>query len=214
MIQRLMLNGREVLLLPQKAVFIPQDEILIISDWHLGKLAHFRKEGLLVPSVPVADELNRLGELLESLPVKKVVFLGDLFHSRWNTEWDAFILYIHSFSHIRFVLTKGNHDILPDEIFNESSIQLLDQIELEGGIVLSHEPVKNLSDDKINLVGHIHPGCMITGQGRQQFRLPCFHLENNILTVPAFGKWTGLHMLKKTGNTRIFAVVNDAVLEV
>ncbi len=61
---------------------------------------------------------------------------------------------------------------------------------------------------------HIHPGCVIETKGRQSFRLPCFHLKNKQLTLPAFGKYTGLHISPKDADTQIFAIVNDAVIEV
>jgi DNA ligase-associated metallophosphoesterase len=214
MYKRLILNGQEILLLPEKAVYIPAEEMLVISDWHLGKLAHFRQEGVLVPFVPVANELDRLGKLISMYKVDCVVFLGDLFHSRLNGEWHEFVQYIGQFPEIRFVLTKGNHDILPAEALADVKLEVLDELVINGGIVLSHEPVSQLTSSMTNLVGHIHPGCVVHVKGRQRFRLPCFLLDNNILTLPAFGKWTGLHIVKNKGNNQVFAVVDDAVLEV
>lgn len=214
MSKRLILNEQEILLLPEKALYIPAHEMLVISDWHLGKLAHFRQEGIPVPLVPVEFELNRLGNLIRMFKVRIVVFLGDLFHSRLNSDWDSFVGYIRQFPHIRFILTKGNHDILPPEVFDGVPLEIVDRLLLPGDILLSHEPITSPGNHVFNISGHIHPGCVIHGKGRQYFRLPCFYKEKNNLTLPAFGKWTGLHIVKKNSINNIFAVVNDAVLEV
>ncbi|MHC8949900.1 ligase-associated DNA damage response endonuclease PdeM [Sphingobacterium hungaricum] len=213
MAKKLDFNGVEVFLLPQKAVFVPLYNTLVISDWHLGKLGHFRQEGLFVPPMQLVHEFARVEELLLELPVKKVIFLGDLFHSNWNTEWDEFVLFLKKYPQIEFILTKGNHDILPKAMLH-SALQIKDEYLLAEGLVFSHQPITGLPDFMFNIVGHIHPGCVITTKGRQHFRLPCFHLEDKVLTVPAFGKWTGLHILHKDEDSRIFAVVGDGVVEV
>ena len=215
MAKKLTLNNLEIFLLPQKAVYIPHYAMLIVSDWHLGKLMHFRKEGLFVPPPLIRHELDILGELMQEVPTKKVVFLGDLFHSDWNADWTELINYLSNFPHIEFVLTKGNHDILTEEIWEKSTvIQQKDQLILAEGLVLSHEPIADLPEHMFNLVGHIHPGCVIETKGRQSFRLPCFYLKNKRLVLPAFGKYTGLHIISKEVDTQIFAIVNDAVIEV
>lgn len=214
MAKKLSWNGLDIFLLAQKALYIPAHKLLVISDWHLGKLGHFRKEGFFIPQMPLEEEFSRLGNLLASLEVSKVVFLGDLFHSDWNHEWDAFTDYLKTFPQIAFVLTRGNHDILPAERFETVPLHVVSQFILTEGIVLSHEPLACLDSHLLNIVGHVHPGCEIAVRGRQTFRLPCFCLERQVLTLPAFGRWTGFYMLRKNANNRLFAVVNDAVIEV
>lgn len=215
MAKKITLNTIELFLMPQKCVFIPQYQLLVISDWHLGKLSHFRKEGLFIPQNKVQLELEQLGELLQELPVRKVVFLGDLFHSDFNHDWDAFISYISTFPHVEFVLTKGNHDILPDFIWKQNTIiKQQEYVLLAEGLLLSHEPLPDLPAYMYNMVGHIHPGCVMETKGRQRFRLPCYYLRDSVLTLPAFGKYTGLHIVSKDDNAQIFAIVNDVVLEI
>ncbi len=213
MAKKLVLNGLDCFLLPQKAMYIAKHQLLVISDWHLGKLKHFRKEGFFVPAPNVMEELSRLDTLLNALEVKQVVFLGDLFHSKLNSDWEQFCIYTKAKPNITFTLTKGNHDILDDAHWERSALRIVDHLLLEEGIVLSHEPLRGLESHIINVVGHIHPGCQIFLAGRQSFRLPCFHLENRVLTLPAFGKFTGLHILPKTSLTKVYAIVDQSVLE-
>ncbi|GHE23293.1 ligase-associated DNA damage response endonuclease PdeM [Sphingobacterium griseoflavum] len=213
MAKKLILNGLELFLLPQKVVYIPAHEMLVVSDWHIGKLGHFRKAGIFVPPMRLEEEFERLELLLRDLLVKKVVFLGDLFHSDWNYEWDEFQLFLQRFPSLTFTLTLGNHDILPKAILERSLIELKDYLLLPEGIVLSHEPIRQLDKGIYNVVGHLHPGCEVALRGRQYYKLPCFYLEDTTLTLPAFGRWTGLYMVPKRHDNRLFAVVGNDVLE-
>ncbi len=216
MAKRIELNGLELYLLPQKALYIPHYTMLIISDWHLGKLSHFRKEGLFVPAPDIEEELSRLNLLIQNLEIKEIVFLGDLFHSDWNSDWEKLKSYINTISNqaIKFTLTKGNHDILPHIHFANMNMRIKEEIILAEGLVLSHEPISGLPDYLYNIVGHVHPGCLIEAGARQSFRLPCFYLQNKVLTLPAFGKFTGLHIVKKNQDSSIFAIVNDSVISI
>ncbi len=205
-------RGIELKLLSSRVLYIPLYHILVVSDWHLGKLGHFRKEGLFVPAMQLQEEFDRFGRIVEQYSVQKVVFLGDLFHSTHNSEWDALMRYLQQFSTIEFILTKGNHDILSGLPLDQSPLMVVDYLELVEGIVLSHEPIPT-GHAVLNIVGHIHPGAEIHGRGRQRFRLPCFHLHENVLTLPAFGRWTGLHIIKKRADNRLFPIMANEVIE-
>lgn len=216
MAKRIELNGLELYLLPQKAIYIPKYNILIISDWHLGKLTHFRKEGLFVPAPDIEEEFARLNLLIQELEIKEIVFLGDLFHSQWNSDWEKLKSYINHIANqsILCTLTKGNHDILTDNHFYNMEIRVKKEVLLSEGIILSHEPIVGLPDYMYNIVGHVHPGCLIEAGARQTFKLPCFHIQGKQLTMPAFGKYTGLFVVKKNADNTIYAIVNDAVIAI
>ncbi len=213
MAKRIVLNGLDCFMLPQKVLYIPDYRLLVVSDWHLGKLTHFRKEGIFIPPVQINEEIDRMELLLEELPVERVVLLGDLFHSEWNEDWRQFTFFIQRYPHISFVLTKGNHDILAIDHWREAKIKVVPQYVLKEGLVFSHEPQPDLPNYMINIVGHVHPGCLLKVKGRQSFRLPCFHLAERILTLPAYGKWTGVQVLPQVEGVRFFPIINDEVLE-
>ncbi len=46
---RIDLAGTSLQLLPQKALFLPEESILVLGDLHLGKAMHFRKAGIIIP---------------------------------------------------------------------------------------------------------------------------------------------------------------------
>ncbi len=199
-------------LLPEKVAFLPQYNTLVVADIHLGKASHFRKEGIIIPLPSECPDLKCLGELFDTLDPTTVVFLGDLFHSKLNGEWENLKSFLHSYPDVRFVLTKGNHDILPAAVLEETCIEVVHAFEVGEHLVLSHEPVAELPEERLNIVGHIHPGVLIKTKGRQSYRLPCFYHQGQCLILPAFGQLTGLHILKKGPDSRVFPVLMDEVI--
>ena len=41
--------GEKLILTNQRVVFWPKESALILSDLHIGKTAHFRKNGIAIP---------------------------------------------------------------------------------------------------------------------------------------------------------------------
>src|SRR5690554_2743660 len=199
-------------LLPEKAAFMPQHQTLVVADIHLGKASHFRKEGIMIPLPVSCPDLKCLGELLDSLEPTTVVFLGDLFHSSLNGEWEDLKDFLCGYPDIRFVLTKGNHDILPSSVMEASCIEVASELEVGERLILSHEPLMEVQEEKLNIVGHIHPGILIKTKGRQSFRLPCFYHKGQCLILPAFGQLTGLQLMKKAPGVSIYPVFTDEVI--
>ena len=62
--------------------------------------------------------------------------------------------------------------------------------------------------------GHIHPGVVLNGQGRQRLRLPCFAFGPRVGLLPAFGTNTGTFIIQPATTHRVFAVTDGAVLDV
>ena len=71
-------------------MFWEEQNMLLISDVHLGKISHFRKYGSAVPQKAIAENFERLSRVVDLFQPKKICFLGDLFHSSLNLEWDLF----------------------------------------------------------------------------------------------------------------------------
>ena len=113
---------------------------------------------------------------------------------------------------MRIILAKGNHDILPEFLLDESHIVLAGSF-MAGELLFTHHPLEIPVPEMLNIAGHVHPGCLLRNKGFQSYRLPCFYFSNNVLLLPAFGNLTGMHIVKKTEGARIFPVFKDEVLE-
>lgn len=205
--------GQTLELHPLKAIFWKERNILLLADLHLGKARHFRKEGFPVPQEVGDQNYEILIHLLLHYRPARVIFLGDLFHSDYNSEWAEVSDLVAQFSTIQFDLVQGNHDILTDHAYAKAGIRLYKENLLLDSIFLSHEPLEAIPNGTYNLAGHIHPCVWLRGLGRQKMRLPCFYFGKQQGLLPAFGAFTGMAEIKASKGDRVFVLADDAVLQ-
>lgn len=205
------LQGEKLHLLPEKAIYWPRQKALLLADTHFGKVTHFRKAGIALPGKAAMSNLQKLHRLVARVKPQRVLFLGDLFHSDLNTEWLYFKETIRSFPGIVFELIAGNHDILHHVTYQNLNFNLYEEGLALGPFFLSHEPCEH---KLYNLCGHIHPGVLLKGAGRQSMRVPSFYFSEKQGILPAFGEFTGLHVLKVKKNDTVFIVSEQQVLRV
>ena len=205
--------GVPLTLLPDGAVYWSDAGTLWLSDLHLGKAAHFRKHGVPIGSESTLSTLHRLrGQILHHRPVR-VLLLGDLFHSDINREWVPFAGLCGEFSGIEWVLVRGNHDMIPSALLSESGIAQVDRLD-DGGFTFTHDPADLAADFGYHVCGHVHPGIRLRGAGRQSLRVRCFHFSDRQAVMPAYGAFTGMHAIQPVKSDRVFALTDQAVIEV
>lgn len=198
-------------LLPQRAVYWPHQQALIVADIHVGKSMHFRKAGVPVPAAVLENDLQTLTHLIQHYAPQMVIVVGDMFHSRSNTEVDLFARWRAQYAATSFTLVKGNHDILPESAYRHMNLHTTHHLLLDN-VAFTHEP-PSAQPGLLTLCGHLHPGVALRGMGRQHLRLPCFYLRQNILLLPAFSVFTGLHMLTPAKGAQVFAIADGKVFE-
>lgn len=184
--------------------------MLLISDVHLGKVTHFRKYGAAVPQKAVQKNFELMTEAIEFFNPKTICFLGDLFHSSLNKEWELFEQWVAE-TEVEIILVAGNHDIISPLKYEGLNIQVVKEISADG-FLLTHHPEER--EGFFNFSGHIHPAIRLRGAGRQTLRLPCFFKSKHQMIVPAFGEFTGSHTLKPSKKNEVFAVTKEAVFQV
>lgn len=208
---RITLGRTEVYLLPQRALYIPVHRMLVIADWHLGKLQHFRKNGIFVPQNAITDELQHLTELINTYPIQHILFLGDLFHSSWNADWDVLVTYLSSLAPVECSLVIGNHDLIDFQQYDVGGLAIYNSLSVDG-MLFSHHPLTSVPKTYVNIAGHIHPGIMVRAKGRQRYRLPCFYHLDQTLILPAFGNYTGIQTISPSKDADVYLIVGDDVL--
>jgi DNA ligase-associated metallophosphoesterase len=192
------------------AVFWEEKKILLISDVHLGKVAHFRKHGIGIPKDAIFENFIRLTAVLELFNAETIVFLGDLFHSKINNEWDFFVEWTQQHSQ-KIILVEGNHDIISKEFYAALNIEIYSELVIEN-FLLTHHPTEEAN--LFNFCGHLHPGIKLRGLGRQFLSLSCFFRKPNQLIFPSFGEFTGNSYLIPTENDKVYAITKEEVVEV
>ena len=201
-------RGHRLELLPQRAVWDPEQKLLLLADVHLGKAETFQAAGIPLPSDGDSGNLNRLLALAHGLAPERVVVLGDLIHSRLGltVELRQALAALPELLGCRLQLVGGNHD----------AGSWLDGLPAEpaqaiGPLWLSHEPEQPPAPELLNLCGHLHPVALL-GQGADRLRLPCFALDPQAgqLRLPAYGDLTGGHPCPPT--LRCWVIADDQVL--
>lgn len=207
---------QDLILLPQKAIYWQQEKALIVADVHLGKVGHFRKAGIAVPRDMEQDDLAVLSDLIYEHRPEKILFLGDLFHSDKNADWDWLVLWRNHFPKLQMILIKGNHDIIHERHYTDLNFTVLDSLAI-GPFLMLHHPLTGdtlENADAYVFCGHIHPGVSLSGRARQHITLPCFAFGERQAILPSFGKFTGKVAIRDMRTDRIFAVVKNKVMAI
>lgn len=210
---RISVRDFEFDLLPEKSIYWPKKKILMVADLHLGKINHFRMSGYPVPAKANDTNTAILIDLINRHRPDRVLFLGDLFHSHYNQEWEVLGQVVRHFAGCSFELVMGNHDIMSSLQYERHGMIVHQSLEL-GGLWLTHIPDEECDGALYNLAGHIHPGAKLFGRGKQALVLPCFHFGEQHGVLPAFGSFTGLHPVRPKRNDRVFVIAQDSIMEV
>ncbi len=191
-----------------KAIYWVEHATLIISDVHLGKAGHFRKHGIPIPEEVHIDDFQKMNSLIEEFRPTRILFLGDLFHSESNNEWNDLVLWSNHHQNIDQILVEGNHDQLTKELYHSTSLKLFSSYTL-GPFEFTHETCDSKS---YNISGHVHPSIRLSGLARQSVVLPCFYFGKTFSLLPSFGTFTGNHLIKVKKGDIIFAVADEELI--
>ena len=216
-LEKLDIKDQRLWLSSDRSIYWEQEKALIVSDLHFGKTGHFRKSGIPVPQSLFREDMQRLLAQLQYFKPSRLIVVGDMFHSTANKELDLFIRWRNDFSQIPVQLVKGNHDILRNDWYEKAGIEVSEKSLKIGGFCFQHNPA-DCSEDNDSLQkyfvfsGHIHPGIVIHGMGRQSLRFPCFYFTDTCCILPAFSKFTGTVAVVPKINQYAFAIVNDSIV--
>ena len=215
----------DILLLPGRGALLPASRTLLVADLHLGKAATFRRAGIPIPEGSAQGDLARLETLVRDHDVERVLILGDLLHAASGCTSEVvaeFRAFRDRLTTTAVVLVLGNHDVaarrLAGELGLDECLSALDEPPLRFVHIAATATV---DDDEampsgIGLVvaGHVHPRVKLRAPSGDRLADRCFHLDERILTLPAFGSFTGGHAVEITDTARVWLARDDAVLDV
>jgi uncharacterized protein len=196
---------------PLKALHLPLHKTVVISDLHVGKAEHFRKNGIPIPLQTESANFWNVVELVEDVRPSSIVFLGDLMHSVENKDWQRFIDVLDQFPSIERVLVRGNHDLYGNSFYEKEKFRVVDAMKW-GECAFTHQPQDH--HEGFNVAGHLHPAVRMTGKAIPSLKLPCFYFKKKQAILPAFGAFTGNAIIQPTINDQIFVVANNKILDV
>ena len=212
--------GCNVLLLADKALYWPEQQMLCVADAHFGKAAAYRAMGQPVPHGTTAANLLRLDALLARYLVRELVFLGDFLHAP-TSHTAAMLAALQAWRSrhpsLACKLVRGNHDLRAGDPPATLAMDVVNEPYITGPFALRHTPAKPVSTNPAGhgshhvIAGHIHPVFQLQGLGRQRLRLPCFHVTDQMTVLPSFGEFTGGHAVEATPASRIYVTDGTGV---
>jgi DNA ligase-associated metallophosphoesterase len=208
------IRGNTFVLLPQKAIFWKEEKTLIIADAHLGKSTHFRKAGFAIPFESALENYYILDEIIGTYNPEKILFLGDLFHSEINLEWDLFSAWKYKFQEIEFVLIMGNHDILGKDPYKKAGFKSIVDHYRSRGLIFTHAPFNKHLLPEYVIAGHIHPRIIMRGYGSQRIKLSAFIFGESQALLPSFGSFTGGKLVFPQKEDHVFVILDGKVINV
>lgn len=182
--------------MPERAAFEPESRTLFVADVHLGRAAVFRARGLPVPQGTTTGTLARLSQALDRCQARHLVVLGDFLHakeSHASSTLAALSNWRQRHPHLHCLVIEGNHDLHAGQVQASFSIQSITGPYVHGCLRGVHHPPEQQGDqakDTLTLAGHVHPVVHLRSR-TDRLRLPIFWLHQGVLTLPAFGEFTG-----------------------
>ncbi len=199
--------GQPLLAMGSGALWWPDQNLLCVSDLHLGKSERMaRRGGPALPPYDNRETLTRLAGDLHRTGATTVICLGDSFD---DVEASAALpeedrLHIAALqAGRRWLWIEGNHDPGPVEMGGTHRLDWVCK-----GLTFRHIA---LPDGHGEISGHYHPKIRLNARGRSIAR-PAFLLDHERLILPAYGTYTGGLCSTATALTNIMAPNAQAIL--
>ena len=192
-------------LLPSGSILIKETNELLISDIHLGKGEYFQSNGIPLTNYQDKSNFNRIFELVTKIKPKKLLILGDLFHSRFAISKNLIdkVETLPEVLNINIELIEGNHDL-------GCNLKNIERCKTKSSLNLlfSHEPIDHKDQQLLNICGHYHPKVYLENL-KTKLSFKCFALDTkkNNLYLPAFGDLTGGYLCKD--EFKKWAIISD-----
>jgi DNA ligase-associated metallophosphoesterase len=180
------LAGAALTALPSGALHWPAQDLLCVSDLHLGKSERRARRGAApLPPYETRDTLIRLAADLHRTGATTVICLGDSFddtaaaHALPEEErlWIATLQ-----AGRRWIWIEGNHDPGPVDMGGDH----------RGDLGLGPLTFRHIARPgaEAELSGHYHPKARLRMRGRSLSR-PAFLIDAARVILPAYGTYTG-----------------------
>jgi DNA ligase-associated metallophosphoesterase len=209
------LQGQKLIFHPERAIFWQEKKALIVADPHFGKAQVLREHGIPVPKGTTAGDLERLSGLLDLFHAHRLIVLGDLTHGRVQNS-QAFDGYFKQwrrrYKDVKISLVTGNHDRHSGRPPTHMQIDQMAAALLLTPFHFTHRPTS--AGPLYTMAGHLHPAVTLKGKGRQKEILACFWIGSCAAVLPAFGTFTGNHIIRAKPGDQIFVIADEGVYDV
>ena len=179
-------RGERLHALPNGMLAWRAQDLLVVSDLHLGKSERMaRRGGAFLPPYDTLDTLARLDEAVQALNPATVICLGDSFDddaaAEGLTTTERLVLG-KAMARRRWIWVEGNHDPSAGGFEGERCAELS-----IGPLIFRHIAAPGAAGE---VSGHYHPKATVSARGARMSK-PCFLIDAERIVMPAFGTYTG-----------------------
>ncbi len=190
------------------------DDMLIISDVHIGYEEALNRQGYLIPRHQLKLTKEKM-ELLLDRKYKAIIFNGDIKHEFGtisDTEWrDTLKILDLALEYTdKVILIRGNHDTIIGPIAKKRRVKIAEDMRIDDLLITHGHRIPDLKGVRRIIIGHEHPAIALRDHSRSE-RYKCFlegrFRSGDILVMPSFNQiQTGTDILS---GKRISPFLND-----
>tara|TARA_Y100000310_G_C20687703_1_gene820162 strand:+ start:1587 stop:2297 length:711 start_codon:yes stop_codon:yes gene_type:complete len=181
-----------------KSVYLEDEEILVLSDLHLGFEEYLNEQGIFLPKTQYKKIIHDLDNIFSKVNVvKEVVILGDLKHEfgrisrqEWKEVLD-FLDYLKTKTK-KIILIKGNHDNILEPLASRKELKIKDYYKKKQNLFLHGDKyMKKIEDKGVGgvFLGHMHPAISIRKEVKKEI-YKCFlrgkWKNKDVVILPSF----------------------------
>lgn len=200
------IEGEEMELLPERAIFWPAMELLLIAD--IGWV--FTKKTVIASGL---EELEHIKEVVQKKSVKRVLLLGDVapegrsFDKELLVEIKIWSQNLRCPFYIAFPKTPY---ISIEEAKGYGVAAWADPLIIPP-FAFSKDPHEN--DKYFTFSGHVHPQIVLK-KGKDRVFFPCFQVKQHQAILPSFTDDAAPQAISWTSEERIFAIDGSTIISI
>ncbi|MHA1609763.1 MAG: metallophosphoesterase [Candidatus Njordarchaeales archaeon] len=193
----------DIILLPNRTLFIRSIKAVVAADLHIGIEYAMALKGVYIPAIQFQEILANIKEALEKFSPEKLIIVGDFKHEfaqktlQEHKETIRLLEIIKSFD-LHFILVRGNHDNFIRGVLERFNVDFREPYYVEKNYLFIHGhkdlPIKDL--EKYNpsfvIMGHEHPAVMFRDDIGGKDKIPSFlfgsfpgYERTKLLVLPA-----------------------------
>lgn len=207
-----MIRNEQLDLLPERAIYWPREQAVIIADLHFGKAATFRASGMPLPDGHMQDDLARLSQAMTRTHAKQLWILGDFIHAKRGRDSRTLEMIANwrsAHKDWQIMLVRGNHDLSAGDPPEAWNIDCVDDPVICPPFVFRHDPQKHPSGYVFG--GHLHPMLGLHSAGTM-LKLPCFWFSHGAAILPPFGSFIDGSTIRPNVGDKLYVIADDTII--
>ncbi len=185
----------------ETSLWLKEEKILIVNDFHLGYEEALQQKGILVPKFQLQEIIIILLRIFRKVKPLKIIINGDLKHEfgkMSSQEWKEvrqLLDFLRQHSK-EIIIVRGHHDLAirsfaekkEDERKEEKRVKIVAEYHCGDTLIIHGDELVETTAQRI-IIGHEHPAITLRAGGKWE-KYKCFLKgrwnEKEIIAVPSF----------------------------